>query len=72
MFIQGKYNFFPSKEAYVYAVLQYRRKIIPELIKKALNGKEKAGPEELKILSFTNSVQGNKLPCVANLCYNEP
>ncbi len=42
------YNFFPSKEAYVYAVLQYRRKIIPELIKKALNGKEKAGPEETR------------------------
>ena len=40
------YNFFPSKEAYVYAVLQYRRKIIPELIKKALNVKEKVGPEE--------------------------
>ena len=42
------YNFFPSKEAYVYAVLQYRREIIPELIKKALNGKEKAGPEETR------------------------
>lgn len=42
------YNFFSSKEAYVYAVLQYRRKIIPELIKKALNGKEKAGPEETR------------------------
>ena len=35
------YNFFPSKDAYVYAVLQYRRKIIPELIKKA-------GPEETR------------------------
>ncbi len=43
------YNFFPSKEAYVYEVLQYRRKMIPELIKMALNGKEKAGPAEARI-----------------------
>lgn len=42
------YNFFPSKEAYVYEVLQYRRKMIPELIKMALNGKEKAGPAEAR------------------------
>lgn len=42
------YNFFPSKEAYVYEVLEYRRKIIPELIKMALNGKEKAGPAETR------------------------
>lgn len=42
------YNFFPSKEAYVYEVLQYRRKMIPELIKMALDGKEKAGPEEAR------------------------
>lgn len=42
------YNFFPSKEAYVYAVLQYRKKMIPILIKKALNGKKKAGPAETR------------------------
>lgn len=42
------YNFFPSKEAYVYEVLQYRKKMIPELIKMALNGKEKAGPSEAR------------------------
>ena len=42
------YNFFPSKEAYVYEVLQYRRKMIPELIKMALDGKEKAGPAETR------------------------
>lgn len=42
------YNFFPSKEAYVYEVLEYRRKIIPELIKMALNGREKAGPAETR------------------------
>ena len=42
------YIFFPSKEAYVYEVLQYRRKMIPELIKMALNGKEKAGPAETR------------------------
>ena len=42
------YNFFPSKEAYVYEVLQYRRKMIPDLIKMALNGKEKAGPAEAR------------------------
>ncbi len=42
------YNFFPSKEAYVYEVLQYRRKMIPELIKMALDGKEKAGPAEAR------------------------
>ena len=42
------YNFFPSKEAYVYAVIQYRRRMIPELIQKALHGKEKAGPAETR------------------------
>ena len=42
------YNFFPSKEAYVYEVLQYRRKIIPNLLRMALNGKEKAGPAEAR------------------------
>ncbi len=42
------YNFFPSKEAYVYEVLQYRRKIIPDLLRMALNGKEKAGPVEAR------------------------
>lgn len=42
------YNFFPSKEAYVYEVVQYRRGIIPELLRMALNGKEKAGPAETR------------------------
>lgn len=42
------YNFFPSKEAYVYEVLKYRRKIIPDLMNQALNGKEKAGPAEVR------------------------
>ena len=42
------YNFFPSKEAYVYEVLQYRRKIIPNLLRMALNGREKAGPAEAR------------------------
>lgn len=42
------YNFFPSKEVYVYEVLEYRRKIIPDLMKLALNGKEKAGPAEVR------------------------
>lgn len=42
------YNFFPSKEAYVYEVIRYRRKIIPDLMKMALNGKEKAGPAEVR------------------------
>ena len=42
------YNFFPSKEAYVYEVLQYRRKIIPDLLRMALNGREKAGPAEAR------------------------
>ena len=42
------YNFFPSKEAYVYEVLKYRRKIIPDLMNLALNGKEKAGPAEVR------------------------
>ena len=42
------YNFFPSKEAYVYEVIKYRRKIIPNLMNLALNGKEKAGPDETK------------------------
>ena len=37
------YNFFPSKEAYVYDVMEYRKRMIPVFIKKALNGKEKAG-----------------------------
>ena len=34
------YNFFASKEEYVYEVLQYRRRKIPELIRIALNGKQ--------------------------------
>lgn len=42
------YNFFASKEEYVYEVLQYRRRKIPELIWIALNGKEKAGPAETR------------------------
>lgn len=42
------YNFFSSKEEYVYEVLQYRRRKIPELIQIALNGKEKAGPAETR------------------------
>lgn len=42
------YNFFPSKEAYVYEVVQYRRSIIPELLRMTLNGKEKAGPAETR------------------------
>ena len=42
------YNFFPSKEAYVYDVMEYRKRMIPEFIKKALNGKEKAGPAETR------------------------
>lgn len=42
------YNFFPSKEAYVYEVVQYRRRIIPELLRMALNGREKAGPAETR------------------------
>ncbi|RHP88076.1 TetR/AcrR family transcriptional regulator [Roseburia sp. AM59-24XD] len=42
------YNFFPSKEAYVYDVMEYRKRMIPVFIKKALNGKEKAGPAETR------------------------
>ena len=42
------YNFFPSKEAYVYEVIKYRRRLIPQFIKEALNGKEKAGPAEVR------------------------
>lgn len=42
------YNFFASKEEYVYEVLQYRRRKIPELIRIALNGKEKSGPAETR------------------------
>lgn len=42
------YNFFGSKEEYLFELLAYRRKIIPELIKKALNGKAKAGREEIR------------------------
>ena len=42
------YNFFPSKEAYVYDVIQYRRKIIPKLMQMALTGKDKAGPSEVR------------------------
>lgn len=42
------YNFFSSKEEYVYEVLQYRRRKIPELIQIALNGKKKAGPAETR------------------------
>lgn len=42
------YNFFSSKEEYVYDVMMYRRKIVPDLMKMALNGKEKAGPDEAR------------------------
>ena len=42
------YNFFPSKEAYVYDVMEYRKRMIPVFIKKALNGKEKADPAETR------------------------
>ncbi len=42
------YNFFSSKEEYVYEVMKYRRKMVPEFIKIALNGKEKAGPAETR------------------------
>ena len=42
------YNFFASKEEYVYEVLQYRRRKSPELSRIALNGKEKAGPAETR------------------------
>ena len=42
------YNFFPSKEAYVYDVMEYRKRMIPVFIKKALNGKVKAGPAETR------------------------
>ena len=42
------YNFFPSKEAYVYDVMEYRKRMIPVFIKKALNGKETAGPAETR------------------------
>lgn len=42
------YNFFSSKEEYVYDVMMYRRKIVPDLMKMALNGKEKAGPDETR------------------------
>ena len=42
------YNFFPSKEAYVYEVIKHRQQIIPQLIGMALNGKEKAGPAEAR------------------------
>lgn len=42
------YNFFASKEEYVYEVLQYRRRKISELIRIALNGKEMAGPAETR------------------------
>ena len=42
------YNYVPSKEAYVYDVMEYRKRMIPVFIKKALNGKEKAGPAETR------------------------
>ena len=42
------YNFFPSKEAYMYDVMEYRKRMIPVFIKKVLNGKEKAGPAETR------------------------
>lgn len=42
------YNFFSSKEEYVYEVMMYRRKLVPDLIKMALNGKEKAGSDETR------------------------
>ena len=75
------YNFFPSKEAYVYEVLQYRRKIIPDLLRMALNGKEKAGPAEartyLKFMIDENysvfpslSPEDEKRLVVPNISYN--
>lgn len=42
------YNFFSSKEEYVYMVIQNRKKMIPELISMVLNGKDKAGPAEAR------------------------
>ena len=42
------YNFFESKEQYVYEVMAYRRRKIPEYLQLALNGKEKAGPAEAR------------------------
>lgn len=42
------YNFFPSKEAYVMDVLEYQRRKIPELVAMVLQGKEKAGPDEVR------------------------
>ena len=42
------YNFFESKEQYVYEVMAYRRRKIPEYLQLALNGKEKAGPTEAR------------------------
>ena len=42
------YNFFSSKEAYVYELIQYRKRMIPEMVRLALNGKEKAGPAETR------------------------
>lgn len=42
------YNFFSSKEQYVYEVMAYRRRKIPEFLQLALNGKEKMGPAEAR------------------------
>lgn len=42
------YNFFSSKEEYVYEVMQHRRKKIPEFIRIVLKDKEKAGPAEVR------------------------
>ena len=42
------YNFFSSKEEYVYEVMQHRRKKIPEFIRMVLKDKEKAGPAEVR------------------------
>lgn len=43
------YNFFSSKEEYVYEVMEYRKKKIPEFMKIALNGKDKMGPAEARM-----------------------
>ena len=42
------YNFFSSKEEYVYEVMQHRRKKIPEFIRIVLKDKEKIGPAEAR------------------------
>ena len=42
------YNFFSSKEEYVYEVMQHRRKKIPEFIRIVLKDKEKIGSAEAR------------------------